>query len=157
MGGAIDVVNISFLLVVTMADRVSFSPVKRVLTFSLTDSASKVGKSKKKRSVTMREELPLGALRAISDTVPLVDNSSKGNPSLMKAIRKLKIKKKKVLKKRKPSQTMKKKKVPRGSKRIIKKSKKAKEGLVLSEKTTLNSLVSRMNFAKVPLTRLLSK
>ena len=95
VGGAIDVVNISFLLVVTMADRVSFSPVKRVLTFSLTDSASKVGKSKKKRSVTMREELPLGALRAISDTVPLVDNSSKGNPSLMKAIRKLKIKKKK--------------------------------------------------------------
>ena len=37
-----------FLSVVTMADRVSFPPVKRVLTFSQTDSASKVGKSKKK-------------------------------------------------------------------------------------------------------------
>lgn len=88
-----------------MADRVSFSPVKRVLTFSPTDSASKVGKSKKKRSVTMPEELPLGTLGAISDTVPLVDNSAKGNPLLMKAIRKLKLqkKKKKVPKKGKPS------------------------------------------------------
>ena len=141
-----------------MADRVSFPPVKRVLTFSLTDSASKVGKSKKKRSVTMPEELPLGALGAISDTVPLVDNSSKGIPSLMKAIRKLKLaKKKKISKKRKPSQsqTLKRKKV--SVKKMMKKSKKAQEGLVLSKKTTLNSLISRMNFAKVPLTQLLSK
>ena len=35
--------------------------------------------------------------------------------------------------------------------------KKAQEGLVLSEKTTLNSLISKLNFAKVPLTLLLSK
>ena len=89
-----------YLSVVTMADRVSFPPVKRVLTFSLTDSASKVGKSKKKWSVTMPEELPLGALGAISDTVPLVDNSSKGIPSLMKAIRKLKLAKKRKFQKR---------------------------------------------------------
>ena len=141
-----------------MADRVSFPPVKRVLTFSLTDNASKVGKSKKKRSVTMPEELPLGALGAISDTVPLVDNSSKGIPSLMKAIRKLKLaKKKKVSKKSKPSQsqTLKRKKV--SVKKMMKKSKKAQEGLVLSKKTTLTNLISGMNFAKVPLTQLLSK
>ena len=147
-----------FLSVVTMADRVSFSPVKRVLTFSPTDSASKVGKSKKKRFVTMPEELPLGALGAISDTVPLVDNSSKGKPSLMKAIRKLKLqKKRKVSKKRKPSQSKTRKRKKVSVKKMMKKSKKAQEGLVLSEKTTLNSLISRMNFAKVPLTQLLSK
>ena len=34
---------------------------------------------------------------------------------------------------------------------------KAKEGLFFNEKTTLNSLISKMNFAKVPLTQLLSQ
>ena len=38
-----------------------------------------------------------------------------------------------------------------------KRNTKAKEGLFLSKKTTLNSLISKMNFAKVPLTQLSSQ
>ena len=38
-----------------------------------------------------------------------------------------------------------------------KRNTKAKEGLFLSKKTTLNSLTSKMNFAKVPLTQLSSQ
>ena len=34
---------------------------------------------------------------------------------------------------------------------------KAQEGLFLSKKTILNSLISKLNFAKVPLTQLLSQ
>ena len=38
-----------------------------------------------------------------------------------------------------------------------KRKEKTQQGLFLSKKTTLNSLISKLNFAKVPLTQLLSK
>ena len=40
-----DVVIVSFLLVITMANRVSFSPVKKVLTYSPMDRVADLGKT----------------------------------------------------------------------------------------------------------------
>ena len=81
------------LLVATMGDRVvSFSPVKRVLTYSPTEAVTEVGKSKKKRSVIMPDDVPNSAM---SDVVPLMDvTSKKGKSTLVKKIKELKLKKK---------------------------------------------------------------
>ena len=69
-----EVVMLSFMLLdVTMGDRVvSFSPVKRALPFSPTHAVTEVGKSKKKRSVIMPDDVPNSAM---SD--PLMDVTSK--------------------------------------------------------------------------------
>lgn len=76
-----------------MGDRVvSFSPVKRVLTYSPTEAVTEVGKSKNKRSVIMPDDVPNSAM---SDVVPLMDvTSKKGKSTLVKKIKELKLKKK---------------------------------------------------------------
>lgn len=69
---------------------------QEVLTFSPTDSVIELGKSKKKRSVTMSVDVPVGS---VSDTVPLVEGPTKGVQTFMKKVKELKsriIKKKKL-------------------------------------------------------------
>ena len=140
-------------LVATMGDRVvSFSPVKRVLTYSPTEAVTEVGKSKKKRSVIMPDDVPNSAM---SDVVPLMDvTSKKGKSTLVKKIKELKLKKK--LQKRKnrgkKKTTMMLSVLPIQGKPKRTSIKKTREGLFLSKRTTLNSLVSKINFEKVPLT-----
>lgn len=87
-----EVAIVSFVIA-TMGDRVvSFSPVKRVLTYSPTEAVTEVGKSKKKRSVIMPDDVPNSAM---SDVVPLMDvTSKKGKSTLVKKIKELKLKKK---------------------------------------------------------------
>ena len=70
---------------------VSFSPVTRVLSFLPTDAVTEVGKSKKKRSVIMPDDVPNSAM---SDVVPLMDvTSKKGKSTLVKKIKALKLQK----------------------------------------------------------------
>lgn len=79
--GLKDVVNVSFLslLAVTMSNRVSFSPVKEVLTFSPMDTVAKLGKSKKRSvSVSTSTDEPVG------EGVPLVgDGPTEGSQTFM--------------------------------------------------------------------------
>ena len=141
------------LLVATMGDRVvSFSPVKRVLTYSPTEAVTEVGKSKNKRSVIMPDDVPNSAM---SDVVPLMDvTPKKGKSTLVKKIKELKLKKKlqkrKNRGKKKTTMMLKVSPIQGKPKRTL--IKKTREGLFLSKRTTLNSLVSKINFEKVPLT-----
>lgn len=122
------------------------------MTYSPTEAVTEVGKSKKKRSVIMPDDVPNNAM---SDVVPLMDvTSKKGKSTLVKKIKELKLKKK--LQKRKNSgkkkTTMMLKVSPIQGKPKRTLIKKTREGLFLSKRTTLNSLVSKINFEKVPLT-----
>lgn len=122
------------------------------MTYSPTEAVTEVGKSKKKRSVIMPDDVPNNAM---SDVVPLMDvTSKKGKSTLVKKIKELKLKKK--LQKRKNSgkkkTTMMFKVSPIQGKPKRTLIKKTREGLFLSKRTTLNSLVSKINFEKVPLT-----
>lgn len=122
------------------------------MTYSPTEAVTEVGKSKKKRSVIMPGDVPNNAM---SDVVPLMDvTSKKGKSTLVKKIKELKLKKK--LQKRKNSgkkkTTMMLKVSPIQGKPKRTLIKKTREGLFLSKRTTLNSLVSKINFEKVPLT-----
>lgn len=126
--------------------------LRYVLTYSPTEAVTEVGKSKKKRSVIMPGDVPNNAM---SDVVPLMDvTSKKGKSTLVKKIKELKLKKK--LQKRKNSgkkkTTMMLKVSPIQGKPKRTLIKKTREGLFLSKRTTLNSLVSKINFEKVPLT-----
>lgn len=126
--------------------------LRYVLTYSPTEAVTEVGKSKKKRSVIMPDDVPNNAM---SDVVPLMDvTSKKGKSTLVKKIKELKLKKK--LQKRKNSgkkkTTMMLKVSPIQGKPKRTLIKKTREGLFLSKRTTLNSLVSKINFEKVPLT-----
>ena len=122
------------------------------MTYSPTEAVTEVGKSKKKRSVIMPDDVPNNAM---SDVVPLMDvTSKKGKSTLVKKIKELKLKKK--LQKRKnggkKKKTMMLKVSPIQGKPKRTLIKKTREGLFLSKRTTLNSLVSKINFEKVPLT-----
>ena len=122
------------------------------MTYSPTEAVTEVGKSKKKRSVIMPGDVPNNAM---SDVVPLMDvTSKKGKSTLVKKIKELKLKKK--LQKRKNSgkkkTTMMLKVSPIQGKPKRTLIKKTREGLFLSKRTTLNSLISKINFEKVPLT-----
>lgn len=148
---------LSFLLVVTMSNRVSFSPVKEVLTFSPMDAVAKLGKSKKRSvSVSTSTDEPVG------EGVPLIgDGPTEGSQTFMKKVKELQNRLKKIRKRFTKKNA---RKGPKGKKLRVKKKGiktrrkgKAREGLFLSKRTTLNSLISRLNFAKVPLTQLLSK
>lgn len=126
--------------------------LRYVLTYSPTEAVTEVGKSKKKRSVIMPDDVPNNAM---SDVVPLMDvTSKKGKSTLVKKIKELKLKKK--LQKRKnggkKKKTMMLKVSPIQGKPKRTLIKKTREGLFLSKRTTLNSLVSKINFEKVPLT-----
>ena len=126
--------------------------LRYVLTYSPTEAVTEVGKSKKKRSVIMPGDVPNNAM---SDVVPLMDvTSKKGKSTLVKKIKELKLKKK--LQKRKnggkKKKTMMLKVSPIQGKPKRTLIKKTREGLFLSKRTTLNSLVSKINFEKVPLT-----
>lgn len=126
--------------------------LRYVLTYSPTEAVTEVGKSKKKRSVIMPDDVPNNAM---SDVVPLMDvTSKKGKSTLVKKIKELKLKKK--LQKRKNSgkkkTTMMLKVSPIQGKPKRTLIKKTREGLFLSKRTTLNSLISKINFEKVPLT-----
>lgn len=126
--------------------------LRYVLTYSPTEAVTEVGKSKKKRSVIMPGDVPNNAM---SDVVPLMDvTSKKGKSTLVKKIKELKLKKK--LQKRKNSgkkkTTMMLKVSPIQGKPKRTLIKKTREGLFLSKRTTLNSLISKINFEKVPLT-----
>lgn len=93
-----DVVNVSFfslLLVVTMSNRVSFSPVKEVLTFSPTDTVAKLGKTKKRSvSFNMSTDEPAG------EGVPLIgDGPSEGSKTFMKKEKELQNRLKKKIRK----------------------------------------------------------
>lgn len=61
------------------------------MTYSPTEAVTEVGKSKKKRSVIMPDDVPNNAM---SDVVPLMDvTSKKGKSTLVKKIKELKLKK----------------------------------------------------------------
>ena len=122
------------------------------MTYSPTEAVTEVGKSKKKRSVIMPGDVPNNAM---SDVVPLMDvTSKKGKSTLVKKIKELKLKKKlqkrKNREKKKKTMMLKVSPIQGKPKRTL--IKKTREGLFLSKRTTLNSLVSKINFEKVPLT-----
>ena len=122
------------------------------MTYSPTEAVTEVGKSKKKRSVIMPDDVPNNAM---SDVVPLMDvTSKKGKSTLVKKIKELKLKKKlqkrKNRGKKKKTMMLKVSPIQGKPKRTL--IKKTREGLFLSKRTTLNSLVSKINFEKVPLT-----
>lgn len=122
------------------------------MTYSPTEAVTEVGKSKKKRSVIMPDDVPNNAM---SDVVPLMDvTSKKGKLTLVKKIKELKLKKKlqkrKNRGKKKTTMMLKVSPIQGKPKRTL--IKKTREGLFLSKRTTLNSLVSKINFEKVPLT-----
>ena len=122
------------------------------MTYSPTEAVTQVGKSKKKRSVIMPDDVPNNAM---SDVVPLMDvTSKKGKSTLVKKIKELKLKKKlqkrKNRGKKKKTMMLKVSPIQGKPKRTL--IKKTREGLFLSKRTTLNSLVSKINFEKVPLT-----
>lgn len=122
------------------------------MTYSPTEAVTEVGKSKKKRSVIMPDDVPNNAM---SDVVPLMDvTSKKGKSTLVKKIKELKLKKKlqkrKNRGKKKTTMMLKVSPIQGKPKRTL--IKKTREGLFLSKRTTLNSLVSKINFEKVPLT-----
>lgn len=126
--------------------------LRYVLTYSPTEAVTEVGKSKKKRSVIMPDDVPNNAM---SDVVPLMDvTSKKGKSTLVKKIKELKLKKKlqkrKNRGKKKKTMMLKVSPIQGKPKRTL--IKKTREGLFLSKRTTLNSLVSKINFEKVPLT-----
>ena len=126
--------------------------LRYVLTYSPTEAVTEVGKSKKKRSVIMPDDVPNNAM---SDVVPLMDvTSKKGKSTLLKKIKELKLKKKlqkrKNRGKKKKTMMLKVSPIQGKPKRTL--IKKTREGLFLSKRTTLNSLVSKINFEKVPLT-----
>ena len=126
--------------------------LRYVLTYSPTEAVTEVGKSKKKRSVIMPGDVPNNAM---SDVVPLMDvTSKKGKSTLVKKIKELKLKKKlqkrKNRVKKKKTMMLKVSPIQGKPKRTL--IKKTREGLFLSKRTTLNSLVSKINFEKVPLT-----
>lgn len=126
--------------------------LRYVLTYSPTEAVTEVGKSKKKRSVIMPDDVPNNAM---SDVVPLMDvTSKKGKSTLVKKIKELKLKKKlqkrKNRVKKKKTMMLKVSPIQGKPKRTL--IKKTREGLFLSKRTTLNSLVSKINFEKVPLT-----
>lgn len=126
--------------------------LRYVLTYSPTEAVTQVGKSKKKRSVIMPDDVPNNAM---SDVVPLMDvTSKKGKSTLVKKIKELKLKKKlqkrKNRGKKKKTMMLKVSPIQGKPKRTL--IKKTREGLFLSKRTTLNSLVSKINFEKVPLT-----
>ena len=126
--------------------------LRYVLTYSPTEAVTEVGKSKKKRSVIMPDDVPNNAM---SDVVPLMDvTSKKGKSTLVKKIKELKLKKKlqkrKNRGKKKTTMMLKVSPIQGKPKRTL--IKKTREGLFLSKRTTLNSLVSKINFEKVPLT-----
>lgn len=85
---------LSFLLVVTMSNRVSFSPVKEVLTFSPMDAVAKLGKSKKRSvSVSTSTDEPVG------EGVPLIgDVPTEGSQTFMKKVKELQNRLKKIRK-----------------------------------------------------------
>ena len=66
-----DVVIVSFLLVITMANRVSFSPDKKVLTYSPMDRVADLGKTK-------------------ADILPFGGGASEGSQAFMKKVKELK-------------------------------------------------------------------
>ena len=126
--------------------------LRYVLTYSPTEAVTEVGKSKKKRSVIMPDDVPNNAM---SDVVPLMDvTSKKGKSTLVKKIKELKLKKKlqkrKNRGKKKKTMMLKVSPIQGKPKRTL--MKKTREGLFLSKRTKLNSLVSKINFEKVPLT-----
>lgn len=126
--------------------------LRYVLTYSPTEAVTEVGKSKKKRSVIMPDDVPNNAM---SDVVPLMDvTSKKGKSTLVKKIKELKLKKKlqkrKNRGKKKKTMMLKVSPIQGKPKRTL--IKKTREGLFLSKRTTLNSLVSKINFEKVLLT-----
>ena len=126
--------------------------LRYVLTYSPTEAVTEVGKSKKKRSVIMPDDVPNNAM---SDVVPLMDvTSKKGKSTLVKKIKELKLKKKlqkrKNRVKKKKTMMLKVSPIQGKPKRTL--IKKTREGLFLSKRTTLKSLVSKINFEKVPLT-----
>lgn len=126
--------------------------LRYVLPYSPTEAVTEVGKSKKKRSVIMPDDVPNNAM---SDVVPLMDvTSKKGKSTLVKKIKELKLKKKlqkrKNRVKKKKTMMLKVSPIQGKPKRTL--IKKTREGLFLSKRTTLNSLVSKINFEKVPLT-----
>lgn len=126
--------------------------LRYVLTYSPTEAVTEVGKSKKKRSVIRPDDVPNNAM---SDVVPLMDvTSKKGKSTLVKKIKELKLKKKlqkrKNRGKKKKTMMLKVSPIQGKPKRTL--IKKTREGLFLSKRTTLNSLVSKINFEKVPLT-----
>lgn len=126
--------------------------LRYVLTYSPTEAVTEVGKSKKKRSVIMPDDVPNNAM---SDVVPLMDvTSKKGKSTLVKKIKELKLKKKLQKRenrgKKKTTMMLKVSPIQGKPKRTL--IKKTREGLFLSKRTTLNSLVSKINFEKVPLT-----
>ena len=157
-----------------MSNRVSFSPVKKVLTYSPMDNVAELGNNKKRTALTsLSTNMPTGT----PDIVPFGGEVREGTETFMKKVAELKDRfKKKTSKPRKKigkksarktkgknpkrkwyknkfqiEKFMKVKKEPKQRKG------KAQEGLFLSKKTILNSLISKLNFAKVPLTQLLSQ
>lgn len=76
-----------------MSNRVSFSPVKEVLTYSPMDSVAELGKSKKrKRSVspTLSTDEPVG-----EDVALIGDGATEGTQTFMKKVKELQRKTKK--------------------------------------------------------------
>ena len=157
-----------------MSNRVSFSPVKKVLTYSPMDSVAELRNNKKLAVLTsLSTNMPKGT----PDIIPFGGDVTEGTETFMKKVAELEDRfKKKASKPRKKigkkSARKTKSKNPKRKwyknkfqiEKFIKVKKepkqrkeKTQEGLFLSKKTTLNSLISKLNFAKVPLTQLLSQ
>ena len=157
-----------------MSNRVSFSPVKKVLTYSPMDSVAELRNNKKLAVLTsLSTNMPKGT----PDIIPFGGDVTEGTETFMKLVAELEDRfKKKASKPRKKigkkSARKTKSKNPKRKwyknkfqiEKFIKVKKepkqrkeKTQEGLFLSKKTTLNSLISKLNFAKVPLTQLLSQ
>ena len=157
-----------------MSNRVSFSPVKKVLAYSPMDSVAELRNNKKLAVLTsLSTNMPKGT----PDIIPFGGDVTEGTETFMKKVAELEDRfKKKASKPRKKigkkSARKTKSKNPKRKwyknkfqiEKFIKVKKepkqrkeKTQEGLFLSKKTTLNSLISKLNFAKVPLTQLLSQ
>ena len=157
-----------------MSNRVSFSPVKKVLTYSPMDSVAELRNNKKLAVLTsLSTNMPKGT----PDIIQFGGDVTEGTETFMKKVAELEDRfKKKASKPRKKigkkSARKTKSKNPKRKwyknkfqiEKFIKVKKepkqrkeKTQEGLFLSKKTTLNSLISKLNFAKVPLTQLLSQ
>ena len=99
-----------------------------------------------------------------TDILPFEGGASEGSQAFTKKVKELKNRFKKKARKASRKKRVIKTEGKNPKKKSIKMKKgpkqrntKAKEGLFLSKKTTLNSLISKMNFVKVPLTQLLSQ